>query len=205
MSLLGNVHGKYVHNRRVRQLCRHFSEIIPQNANVLDVGCGDGLLASLIKTERADISIEGIDIMVREKIFVPIKEFDGEKIPYADNHFDAVMFVDVLHHTNDAMVLLKEAKRVAKNCILIKDHSDEGFMSNATLRFMDWVGNKPHGVVLPYNYWKKHQWNQAFQELGARVSARAEDLELYPAFADKFFGRKLHFVARLDLTEKVNE
>ena len=205
MSFLGEVHGKYVHSRRVRQLCRHLGEIIPQNANVLDVGCGDGLLASLIKTKRPDINIQGIDIMIRKKIFVPIKEFDGEKIPYPDNYFDAVMFVDVLHHTNDAMVLLKEAKRVAKNCIIIKDHSDEGFMSNATLRFMDWVGNKPHGVVLPYNYWKDSQWTTAFQELGARISERVENLELYPAVADKFFGRKLHFVARLELQDKGNK
>merc|ERR1712166_483458 len=42
-------------------------------------------------------------------------EFDGAKMPHADNSFDVVTFVYSLHHAGDAVFsLLREAKRIAK-------------------------------------------------------------------------------------------
>jgi SAM-dependent methyltransferase len=199
MKWLGQVHGQLVHNRRVDKLCEHLSALVPDGATVLDVGCGDGMLARFIQESRPDIEIQGIDVFVREKTHVPVKEFDGKAIPFADHSFDVVMFVDVLHHTEDLTVLLKEAARVAKKCIILKDHTDEGFLSNTTLRFMDWVGNKPHGVVLPYNYWTLDKWQSTIKELKLRTEVWKKDLELYPKMADWIFGRSLHFVAKLSL------
>jgi SAM-dependent methyltransferase len=136
---------------------------------------------------------------VREKTHVPVKEFDGKVIPFDDHSFDVVMFVDVLHHTEDLTVLLKEATRVARKCIILKDHTDEGFLSNTTLRLMDWIGNKSHGVVLPYNYWTLNKWQTTIKELKLRTEVWKKDLELYPKLADWIFGRSLHFVAKLSL------
>lgn len=197
MKLLGKVHGKMVHSRRVRQLCQHLSEMLPNGAKILDVGCGDGMLASLIGERRPDVEVRGIDVFVRDKTHIPVESFDGSRIPYQDKSFDVVMFVDVLHHTDDPLILLREASRVAREYIVLKDHTDEGFLSNSTLRFMDWIGNKPHGVVLPYNYWKESQWKRAFQNLHLEIQDWRTNLELYPLFADPFFGRKLHMIARL--------
>ena len=159
MKLLGRAHGTLIHSRRIRRLSQQLAELIPPNAEVLDVGCGDGKLAALIQQLRPDVKMQGIDVLVRDKTEVPIKRFDGVTIPFPDKSVDVTMFVDVLHHTEDPNVLLQEASRVAKKFIVIKDHTDDGFLSNVTLRFMDWVGNKPHGVVLPYNYWRERQWN----------------------------------------------
>ncbi|NWP05826.1 SAM-dependent methyltransferase, partial [Escherichia coli] len=38
--MLGAVHGKLVFNRRIRRLATAIAERIPQDARVLDVGCG---------------------------------------------------------------------------------------------------------------------------------------------------------------------
>ena len=46
------------------------------------------------------------------------------------------MFVDVLHLTDDPVLLLREAARVARNTIVIKDHTLDGFAAAATVRFM---------------------------------------------------------------------
>jgi SAM-dependent methyltransferase len=161
------------------------------------VGCGDGTIDFLILQQRPDVTIEGIDVLVRRSTHVPVNPFDGSTIPYPDASFDAVMFVDTLHHTEDPFVLLKEAVRVAPT-ILIKDHFREGFLSNATLRFMDWVGNAHHGVVLPFNYWSKAEWGRAFSQLRLDVSEMKNSLGLYPVPASWFFDRGLHFVARLE-------
>jgi SAM-dependent methyltransferase len=197
MNLLGNLHGKVVHNRRVTKLSQHLSRLFPAQAKVLDIGCGDGLLASLIQELRPDVSIQGIDVLIRPKTHIQVTKFDGTTIPFIDDTFDAVMFVDVLHHTDDPLSLLKEATRVTNNCIILKDHTDDGLFSNETLRFMDWVGNNPHGVRLPYNYWTSKQWQEAIKELNLKTDVWDKDLSIYPKPADWLFGRSLHFVAKL--------
>jgi len=72
---------------------------------------------------------------------------DGTNVPYPDASFDAVLFVDVLHHTADPHLLLKEATRVGK-MILIKDHFRESFSADIRLRFMDWVANGSPEILL---------------------------------------------------------
>ena len=79
------------------------------------------------------------------------------------------MLVDVLHQTDDPMNLLREAVRVARQAIVIKDHLLQGAFAYPTLRFMDWVGNARHGVALPYNYWTPAEWHGAFDKLGLAV------------------------------------
>ena len=192
------LHGHYVHSRRVRVLCDHLSQLIPSNGRVLDVGCGDGLLASLILERRRDTEISGIDVLVREKTKIPVTGFNGSTIPFPDKSFDVVMFVDVLHHTDDPKLLLSEAKRVAAKAILIKDHRLNGFLARPTLRIMDWVSNAPHGVVLPYNYWSHQRWQEAFSSLNLSVGFWKQDLQLYPNPANLLFGRSLHFISRLE-------
>jgi SAM-dependent methyltransferase len=200
MSLLGRLHGQYVHSRRVRVLRDALSELIPKDARVLDVGCGDGLLARLIMDRRRDVEISGIDVLVRAKTMIPVSGFDGSQISFGDKSFDAVMFVDVLHHTEDPMVLLAEAKRVAAQAIVIKDHCLNGLFAGSTLRFMDWVANAPHGVILPYNYWPRDRWHKSFAALNVEVAVWKEDLRLYPKLANWIFGRSLHFVSRLEIS-----
>jgi SAM-dependent methyltransferase len=196
-EFVGALHQRLVHGRRVRVLANRLAALIPARSRVLDVGCGDGTIDVLIAAQRPDLSVEGIDVLVRPGAHISVRPFDGSKIPYPDASFDIVMFVDVLHHTLDPKLLLREAARVAK-MILIKDHFREGFLSGPTLRLMDWVGNAHHGVALPYNYWSRAQWNAALEELKLKTAEITESLGLYPPPASWLFERDLHFVARLE-------
>src|SRR5919108_1423747 len=141
MNLLEHIHIAYVLKRRASVLRDHLADLLPQNATVLDVGCGDGLLAYLIMQKRPDIKIKGVDILKRGQTRIPVESFDGEIIPYGDGTFDVAMFVDVLHHTIDPMILLHEAIRVARKGVVIKDHTCNGSFDNLILRLMDQVGN----------------------------------------------------------------
>lgn len=196
-GLIGTLHNQLVSGRRIKLLADRLALLIPHGARVLDVGCGDGAADRLILDQRPDITMEGIEVLLRPETKIPVKRFDGKNIPYADNSFDLVMFVDVLHHTNDPIVLLREARRVAK-MILIKDHFCEGILAGSRLRLMDWVGNAHHGVALPYNYWSRRQWIRAFDAIGMKISKMNETLGLYPAPASWLFEHGLHFVARVD-------
>jgi SAM-dependent methyltransferase len=200
MNLLGRTHGNFVYPRRISQLTQRIAQLLPLNAKVLDVGCGDGALSSEILNQRPDISLAGIDVFVRPETLIPVKKFDGSRIPYPDGSFDVVIFVDVLHHTMDPTILLREASRVAQKAVVIKDHTRNGLLAGPRLRLMDWVGNAPHGVVLPYNYWSRERWHTEFRNLGLDVTSWFERLELYPRWADWIFGSSLHFVACLAST-----
>lgn len=199
MSLLGALHHRYILDRRATILARAVGSVLPENASVLDVGCGDGRLASLIVRARHDLRVSGIDVLLRPHTEIPVTKFDGTSIPHPDASFDVVLFVDVLHHTEDPMVLLREARRVARRAIVIKDHSLKGAFAYRTLRFMDGIGNRRHGVALPYNYWTPEQWQNAVRELGVKATLWRSDLALYPRPAHWLFDRSLHFLSCLSI------
>lgn len=201
MTLVGNLHAKMVFGRRVRVLAEMLAARVPATAqSLVDIGCGDGQIAQLVARRHPHLQITGVDVLVRPQTWMPVQAFDGTTLPLADQSVDVAMFVDVLHHTNDPLVLLREAKRVARQAILIKDHCKNGLLAGPTLRFMDWVGNAHHGVVLPYNYWSEERWRAAFTELGLTVHEWTQRVPLYPWPASWLFQRRLHYVARLSAT-----
>ncbi|MDP2342384.1 MAG: class I SAM-dependent methyltransferase [Deltaproteobacteria bacterium] len=190
------VHGGLIFGRRVRVLAETLARQMPPRARILDVGAGDGSMGRAISRLRPDVSVFGIDVFVRPDTAYEVKPFDGERIPYDDSSFDVAVFVDVLHHTKDPLTLLLEAARVAR-VVVIKDHLRAGLLAEETLSAMDWVGNARHGVVLPYNYWNRLQWDAAFERAGVVVDSWETQLGLYPPPLGLLFDRSLHFVARL--------
>ena len=198
MKIMDRIHGSRVFPRRVNRLKELLAEAIPPGSSVLDVGCGDGSLAALLLEARPDLNITGLEVLKRPTTRISVTLFDGKHIPFGDRSFDIVMFVDVLHHTLDPMVLLREATRVSRLGVVIKDHVAKGMFAKTRLRFMDYVGNARHGVSLPYNYWTEKQWDAAQLELRMKPAVFLRDLGLYPAPADAVFGAKLHFVGRFE-------
>src|SRR5436305_2456254 len=138
MHLIGRAHQRAVQTRRVQRLAERLASVVPARGTVLDVGCGDGGVARTLLDQRPDLEVTGIDVLVRPHTLIPVAPFDGTTIPYPDDSFDEVMFVDVLHHTDDPAVLVAEAARVARRGIVIKDHLVAGIAATRTLRFMDW-------------------------------------------------------------------
>jgi SAM-dependent methyltransferase len=196
-KVLNAAHGKLVFARRVRVLAAHLANELPRNAHMLDVGTGDGSIAALIKLLRPDVHVEGIDVSVRAEAKIPVGVFDGRKLPFPDRSFDVVTFVDVLHHTDDPGSLLREAARVARGFVVIKDHLREGAFARTTLKIMDWVGNAGHDVRLPYNYLNECEWRSLFAAAGLQPEHWSEHLGLYPLPVSWLLDRRLHFMARM--------
>ena len=196
-----SIHESYVKSRRLTVLADHFAELIPDQSTVMDVGSGDGGLAAAIIARKPTLRFKGIDTLVRENTGIPVEKFDGRTIPSANDTSDYVLFSDVLHHTEDPMILLREAARVARKGLMIKDHLVRGLLARPTLRFMDEVGNRRFGVKLPHNYWSPEQWDAAFEELSLERKDCLTQLRLYPMWANWCFGRGLHFIARLEFNE----
>ncbi len=92
--------------------------------NVLDIGTGSGLFGEAfalngLKTYGIDINQEMIEAV---KEYVPEGEFllaPAESIPYPDHFFDLVFLGHILHEADDNFKVIQEAKRVAKQRIVI--------------------------------------------------------------------------------------
>jgi len=197
LTWIGRWHHALVFQRRTQVLAELLAKQIPERASVLDIGCGDGTVASLIASLRPDISIQGVEFLVRPDCKIPCVIYDGVKLPFPDASFDVCMFVDVLHHTQNIGALLAESRRVSRSYVLIKDHIDENILDNATLRLMDWVGNRPHGVRLTYNYQSRKEWSEHFSKGGLKELTWTNKVPLYPPPTSLIAGRGLHFVALL--------
>ncbi len=198
MTLLERVHEGYVAGRRERVLAAHIARELPRGASVLEIGAGSGALLRRLGDLRPDAAFRGIDVLVRGASAFPIEGFDGRRVPFEAESFDAVVLVDVLHHTDDPLVLLNEASRVSRRTIVVKDHRLDGPLAFARLRFMDRVGNARFGVSLPFNYWPERRWRGAFAALDLEVASWRTDLGLYAWPARWVFEHSLHFLARLE-------
>jgi SAM-dependent methyltransferase len=203
MSLLDRAHESLIYGRRVRRLSEHLSGLIPDSCSVLDVGSGDGKLAWSLSKRRPDLRIEGVDVLPRKKTWLPIGRFDGKTLPYAASSFDAVMLIDVLHHAQEPLALLREAVRVSRNWLIVKDHVRKGLSSTLRLRLMDYVGNAGRGVALPYKYVSAKEWNEFQQALNLKLRVKKDTLGLYPGPVDYIFGSGLHFIALYESGDKL--
>lgn len=195
LAAVGALHGRVVVSRRVRVLAERIAPLLPPG-RVLDVGCGDGALLSALLALRPDLTGEGYDVLARPDARIAVTPFDGTHLPVAESGADSVLLVDVLHHAEDPVSLLRECARAAP-CVVVKDHFAESRADEQILRFMDWVGNAPHGVVLPYRYFSKDTWSAALAVSGLRETTRGGMPGLYPFPFSLLFGGRLHFVARL--------
>jgi len=195
MSLLGKAHRILIYDRRIRRLSQLLSETIPRSCSVLDVGSGDGKLAWSLLQSRPDLRIEGADVLIRERTWQPVNSFDGVNLPYTESSFDAVMLVDVLHHTLDPLALLREAVRVSHRWLLVKDHILAGVAARLRLRVMDYAGNSDQKVALPYNYLSEERWAEFERILNVKLVLKTNHLGLYRWPIDYIFGSGLHFIA----------
>jgi SAM-dependent methyltransferase len=190
------LHDLFVYDRRMDLLSEIIGKKLNDGEKILDIGCGDGKIDRLIMN-RKSVDISGVDVLVRDATYIPVNEYDGTLLPFADNAFDVAIFVDVLHHTDNPLGILQEAKRVARKRVIIKDHLREGAFAYHTLKFMDFVGNAHYGVRLPYNYLNKNEWDTLFKKVGLVCKEYNTKLRLYPFPFNLFFDRRLHFCAAL--------
>jgi len=86
---------------------------------LLDVGCGDGRFlydaARFTRAHGTDVSPRAI-ALARGRVRAELHACDAERLPFADESFDAVTLLDVIEHVPDASEphVMREAVRVLK-------------------------------------------------------------------------------------------
>jgi SAM-dependent methyltransferase len=134
---------------------------------ILDLGCGSGIFGKKIE-EKLKKEVIGIDVVDKRVCKIPFKIYDGKKIPFSEDYFDVVVVAFVLHHTEDPISILKEAKRVGKRIIIFED-LPEGIFGKVYC-FLHWISwNLFFGKSPKFNFHKTKEWEEIFKNLGLKL------------------------------------
>ncbi len=66
VNLIEFFHKNFIFDRRTIQLSNHVLSLLETDKTLLDVGCGDGTIASMIASNNKKIEVHGIDVLIRE-------------------------------------------------------------------------------------------------------------------------------------------
>jgi 2-polyprenyl-3-methyl-5-hydroxy-6-metoxy-1,4-benzoquinol methylase len=193
-------HFRSVSAPRAERIAQAFSNLAPKGArSLLDIGCGDGLLAVRVGELAGIPDVRGVDIAAQANCRIDVKTYNGRELPFDNEHFDLVTISDVLHHAEDPLAVLKEAVRVVKKSgnVLIKDHFRFGPVSNAILLAMDVVGNYAQGIFVRGTYLSPAQWVTLARGSGATIDTLVWPFEVHSLPWRAVTRSELQFVARL--------
>jgi SAM-dependent methyltransferase len=83
---------------------------------VLEIGGGNGFQANILASWSCEVtSIDLPRSPAHERSYYAVQEYDGRKIPYADQSFDIVFSSNVLEHIEHLSSMLQEISRVLKS------------------------------------------------------------------------------------------
>ncbi len=108
-------------NPRLKVMLKIVDDLNLENQNVLDIGCYDGSLLSLIKNQKNNFyGLEASDYGVAEclKKNIKVQNFfwdDKTPLPFENNFFDLVIAGEIIEHIFDTDYFLQEIERVLKN------------------------------------------------------------------------------------------
>ena len=130
--LVGNVYDKYATKNPVaRWLMNSFldtvTELYQQVAprSVLEVGCGEGLLAQHLVTqgprpecfEACDLTLD--QLAPNLDALIKFRSASIYQLPWEDNAFDLVVCCEVLEHLDEPSRGLKELARVSRRAVIV--------------------------------------------------------------------------------------
>ncbi|MCB1489579.1 MAG: methionine biosynthesis protein MetW [Bauldia sp.] len=100
------------------------AELVPPGVRVLDVGCGDGELLSLLEATRGvdgrgmEISQKGVNESVARGLSVIQGDADIDLVDYPDNAFDYVILSQTLQATRRPRDVIEQMLRIGNKAIV---------------------------------------------------------------------------------------
>ena len=174
-------------------------------SRILEVGCGGGLLSSLLT--QAGANVVATDIFINATRFVKDRgvtnslTFDaGGSWPFKNHSFQVVIMLDVIEHIEDDIACLHEARRVLRR----------GGMAVLTVPAHQFLFSSWDKVVGHYRRYSKSLLRLVLRDVGFQpmVISYYNTLSFLPALIfrgkDRLFGRQLERAEFPNLPEFVN-
>jgi len=157
-----------IYKRAARKMCLACEKFIKKGSAILDLGCGSAIIGKTFQ-DFFQAEIIGVDIRDIRRINIPFKLYDGKNLPFAEKSFDIVLINYVLHHCQDPTAVLREAKRVSRDKIIVFEDLPEGFLSELICRLHGLSYHLFRQQKNPSFFKTENQWEKIFQEIGLKV------------------------------------
>jgi SAM-dependent methyltransferase len=169
----GFVHGlkrRWARERRRRQVGRAYdmaleiARFISHGSEVLDVGCGNGLIAHHLSA-LLGTSVVGVDVRTATEAAIEYHRFDGIHLPLPADSVDAVLLCYVLHHAQDVHTVLAEVRRVLRpgGTIIIYEDIPATWWDKGVC----WIHNRQwKNRTGPCTFRNESEWNSLFGSCG---------------------------------------
>lgn len=147
----------------VERMRQHYS--LPEDAAILDIGCGKGFMLHDFKEIMPDCSVAGIDVSeyAIENSMSSVKEYlkvaSADKVPFPDNSFDLVISINSIHNLPLELCIasLKEIERVTRKNSFITVDAWRNEQERENL--LKWV-------LTAETYMHVEEWEKLFPEIG---------------------------------------
>lgn len=153
---------------RYKLIISAYKDWIKPGDNILDVGCGTGIITKLLM-KYFSINIICCDIQNYLIYDIPFIKIKAGKLPFKDRSFDTILLNDVLHHIDKSkqIELLTEAIRVAKKLLIFE--AEPTFMGKVA----DIILNKYHyeSLKVPLSFRTKAEWQRIFKTVSLTSKA----------------------------------
>jgi len=130
-------------------------DLIPQEGRVLDLGCGDGSLLSLLRA-RSQVSGNGVEINVDDVIHaigtgcdVILEDVDDGLAMISDDSYDRVILSETLQTIKRPKELLQQILRVAREAVI----TFPNFACMDVRLQLLFGGRMPKGKQIPYEWY----------------------------------------------------
>ncbi len=183
----GNTYDKYgSSNPLVRRMMAGFEGALQElfrqadPQSLLDVGCGEGVLAQRLAQQIDPRRVVGIDLQ-EESIQAgwaahPAPNLQyivmrAENLPFADDEFDLACAIEVLEHVPDPEHTLSEMARCAERHLLVSVPREPLWRMINMARGAYWgaLGNTPGHL----NHWSQRSFVKLLSRYGTVVEVRA--------------------------------
>lgn len=164
---------KIIQNR-TKRIVDSFDEFIEEEEKILDIGAGGGWIGKEIQ-KRKDAKVTLLDVIDFNQTDLELFLYDGTKMPFLKNSFETALLIFVLHHTKNPLEVLREAKRLSRDRIIVLEDTYASFFDKIFLFFWDILTNlpsffvKPFGEKMPFHFKKISEWEKIFQELQLKI------------------------------------
>jgi SAM-dependent methyltransferase len=159
---------------------RDVHEIIAPELNgpILDIGCAEGRLASLLDDGVAWTGLDSSRTLLEKNPHRPLVRADMRMLPFGDETFAEVTHLWCLYHVDDPLVAVREAWRVLRSggryyaCTAARDNDPE----------LMWPGHPPSTfdaeeaeaiVAAVFTRVEPQRWDRRFFPLETRDDVRA--------------------------------
>ncbi len=157
---------------RAKKIAENMRGFIPANSNVLDIGSGSGNVAKEISL-KTGANLTLLDVIDWNITDLPFALFNGTRIPFSDKKFDIALLFDVVHHSENEEILIKEAMRVAKKVIVLEEIHNNVFLK-VWANIMDnfqWI---MFGMPLAFHSKSEKQWKYFLGKFCKSIQSKRE-------------------------------